>query len=123
MKYLIQLSQFVNENDAIEKNGIIERFVEAERIITFRVPWIDDKGLVHVNRGFRVDFSSAIGPYKGGIRLHPTVNQSIIKFLGFEKKPLKMLLLVFQWVEVKVEVILILKEKVIPKLCISVRVS
>ena len=82
---LDSIEPFVNENDAIEKNGIIERFVEAERIITFRVPWIDDKGLVHVNRGFRVEFSSAIGPYKGGIRLHPTVNQSIIKFLGFEQ--------------------------------------
>ena len=71
---LDSIEPFVNENDAIEKNGIVERFVEAERIITFRVPWIDDKGFVHVNRGFRVEFSSAIGPYKGGIRLHPTVN-------------------------------------------------
>ena len=82
---LDSIEPFVNENDAIEKNGIVERFVEAERIITFRVPWIDDKGFVHVNRGFRVEFSSAIGPYKGGIRLHPTVNQSIVKFLGFEQ--------------------------------------
>ena len=82
---LDSIDPFVNENDAIEKNGIVERFVEAERIITFRVPWIDDKGFVHVNRGFRVEFSSAIGPYKGGIRLHPTVNQSIVKFLGFEQ--------------------------------------
>lgn len=59
--------------------------VEPERIVSFRVPWVDDKGQVQVNRGFRVQFSSAIGPYKGGLRFHPSVNQSIIKFLGFEQ--------------------------------------
>ena len=59
--------------------------VEPERVITFRVPWVDDFGRVHVNRGFRVQFSSAIGPYKGGLRFHPSVNQGIIKFLGFEQ--------------------------------------
>lgn len=85
MKYLIQLNHLLMKMMQLKKNGIVERFVEAERIITFRVPWIDDKGFVHVNRGFRVEFSSAIGPYKGGIRLHPTVNQSIVKFLGFEQ--------------------------------------
>lgn len=68
----------------IEEN-LLERLVEPERIITFRVPWVDDKGQVQVNRGFRVQFSSAIGPYKGGLRFHPSVNQSIIKFLGFEQ--------------------------------------
>jgi glutamate dehydrogenase (NADP+) len=67
------------------KAGILERMVEPERIITFRVPWVDDQGKVHVNRGFRVQFSSAIGPYKGGLRFHPSVNASIIKFLGFEQ--------------------------------------
>ncbi|MDF2682863.1 MAG: gdhA [Brevibacillus sp.] len=66
-------------------NGILERISEPERIITFRVPWVDDHGKVRVNRGFRVQFSSAIGPYKGGIRFHPSVNASIIKFLGFEQ--------------------------------------
>ncbi|GED30235.1 glutamate dehydrogenase [Brevibacillus centrosporus] len=66
-------------------NGILERISEPERIITFRVPWVDDFGKVRVNRGFRVQFSSAIGPYKGGIRFHPSVNASIIKFLGFEQ--------------------------------------
>jgi glutamate dehydrogenase (NADP+) len=65
--------------------GILERLVEPERMITFRVPWVDDNGKVHVNRGFRVQFSSAIGPYKGGLRFHPSVNASIIKFLGFEQ--------------------------------------
>ena len=67
------------------KEGIIERLVEPERQIFFRVPWIDDDGNVKVNRGFRVQFNSAIGPYKGGLRFHKTVNQSIIKFLGFEQ--------------------------------------
>ncbi|MGJ7920644.1 NADP-specific glutamate dehydrogenase [Neobacillus sp. LXY-4] len=65
--------------------GILERIAEPERMITFRVPWVDDLGKVHVNRGFRVQFNSAIGPYKGGLRFHPSVNTSIIKFLGFEQ--------------------------------------
>ncbi|AXQ78831.1 NADP-specific glutamate dehydrogenase [Streptococcus chenjunshii] len=68
----------------IEEN-ILERLVEPERVLSFRVPWVDDQGQVRVNRGYRVQFSSAIGPYKGGLRFHPSVNQSIIKFLGFEQ--------------------------------------
>ena len=67
------------------ESGVIERMVEPERIIKFRVPWVDDKGKVQVNRGYRIQFNSAIGPYKGGLRFHPTVNESIIKFLGFEQ--------------------------------------
>ncbi|TCS82527.1 NADP-specific glutamate dehydrogenase [Tepidibacillus fermentans] len=67
------------------ENGILERIVEPERMIIFRVPWVDDQGKVRVNRGFRVQFNSAIGPYKGGLRFHPSVNASIIKFLGFEQ--------------------------------------
>ncbi len=67
------------------ERGVIARMVEPERIIKFRVPWVDDKGVVQVNRGFRIQFNSAIGPYKGGLRFHPTVNESIIKFLGFEQ--------------------------------------
>ena len=70
---LNSIEPYVNEHPELEKNGIIERFVEPERIITFRVPWVDDSGKVQVNRGFRVQFNSAIGPYKGGIRLHPSV--------------------------------------------------
>ena len=66
-------------------SGVMERIVEPERIIKFRVPWVDDNGNVQVNRGFRIQFNSAIGPYKGGLRFHPTVNESIIKFLGFEQ--------------------------------------
>ena len=68
------------------KDALLERICEPERVISFRVPWVDDKGQVQVNRGFRVQFNSAIGPYnKGGLRLHPSVNQGIIKFLGFEQ--------------------------------------
>ena len=71
--------------EKFKKEAILERITEPERVISFRVPWVDDKGQVQVNRGFRVQFSSAIGPYKGGLRLHPSVNQGIIKFLGFEQ--------------------------------------
>ena len=67
------------------KAGILERFVEPERIISFKIPWVDDSGKVQVNKGYRVQFNSAIGPYKGGMRFHPSVNQSILKFLGFEQ--------------------------------------
>ena len=67
------------------EEGILERIVEPERQIMFRVPWVDDEGKVQVNRGFRIEFNSAIGPYKGGLRFHPSVNASIIKFLGFEQ--------------------------------------
>lgn len=82
---LSSLEEYVNENPKIQEEGIIERFVEPERFFTFRVPWLDDNNKVHVNRGFRVQFNSAIGPYKGGLRFHPSVNGSIIKFLGFEQ--------------------------------------
>jgi glutamate dehydrogenase (NADP+) len=68
-----------------QDNAILERLVEPERLVLFRVPWVDDKGKVRVNRGYRVQFNSAIGPYKGGLRFHPSVNSSIIKFLGFEQ--------------------------------------
>ena len=72
-------------SEKYRKAGILERFVEPERIVSFKVPWVDDKGNVQVNKGYRVQFNSAIGPYKGGLRLHPSVNQSILKFLGFEQ--------------------------------------
>ena len=65
--------------------NILERIVEPERIISFRVPWVDDEGHVKVNRGFRIEMNSAIGPYKGGLRFHPSVNQGILKFLAFEQ--------------------------------------
>nr|WP_207308515.1 NADP-specific glutamate dehydrogenase [Bacillus timonensis] len=73
------------KNPKYMKHAILERLVEPERMITFRVPWVDDQGQIHVNRGYRVQFNSALGPYKGGLRFHPSVNASIIKFLGFEQ--------------------------------------
>lgn len=82
---LNSLRFIVEEDNSYEKAGILERLVEPERVVMFRVPWVDDEGKVQVNRGYRVQFNSAIGPYKGGLRFHPSVNLSIIKFLGFEQ--------------------------------------
>ena len=82
---LESLEPVVEKRPDIVEAGIIDRIVEPERQIIFRVPWVDDSGKVRVNRGFRVQFNSAIGPYKGGLRLHPSVNASVIKFLGFEQ--------------------------------------
>ena len=82
---LESLEPVVAAHPEYEKAGLIERLVEPERIIMFRVPWVDDAGKVQVNRGYRVQFNSAIGPYKGGLRFHPSVNASVIKFLGFEQ--------------------------------------
>ena len=82
---LMSIEDVYNQHPEFEKAKLIERIVEPERIITFRVPWVDDKGEVHVNLGYRVQFNSAIGPYKGGLRFHPSVNLSILKFLGFEQ--------------------------------------
>ena len=76
---------FVLNNPQYQYNAILERITEPERVLMFRVPWVDDKGNIHVNKGFRIEFNSAIGPYKGGLRFHPSVNLSILKFLGFEQ--------------------------------------
>lgn len=82
---LLSVKDVYNQHPEFEKAKIMERLVEPERIITFRVPWVDDKGEVQVNLGYRVQFNSAIGPYKGGLRFHASVNLSILKFLGFEQ--------------------------------------
>ena len=82
---LESLEPVVEKSPEYITSGVLERMVEPERVIKFRVPWVDDNGKVQVNRGFRIQFNSAIGPYKGGLRFHPTVNESIIKFLGFEQ--------------------------------------
>jgi glutamate dehydrogenase (NADP+) len=82
---LESLIPVIEKNKQFEEAGILEKIVEPERQIIFRVPWMDDQGKVQVNRGIRVQYNSAIGPYKGGIRFHPSVNTSIIKFLGFEQ--------------------------------------
>ena len=82
---LTTLEPMIAKRPDLEEQGILERIVEPERMIMFRVPWVDDKGKVQVNRGYRIQFNSAIGPYKGGLRFHPSVNLSVIKFLGFEQ--------------------------------------
>ncbi len=82
---LVSIEDVYNQHPEFERARLIERLVEPERVITFRVPWTDDKGEVHVNIGYRVQYNSAIGPYKGGLRFHPSVNLSILKFLGFEQ--------------------------------------
>ena len=82
---LHSLKFVIDQNPVYEQHSVLERLLEPERIIIFRVPWVDDSGKVHVNKGYTVQFSSSIGPYKGGIRFHPSVNLSIIKFLGFEQ--------------------------------------
>lgn len=82
---LSSLGGVIERHPKYQKNRILERLVEPERVIIFRVPWVDDKGQVQVNRGYRIEFNSAIGPYKGGLRFHPTVNLGILKFLAFEQ--------------------------------------
>ena len=82
---LESIEEVYNQNPQFEAAGIIERLVEPDRILTFKVPWVDDSGKVQVNLGYRVQFNNAIGPYKGGLRFHPSVNLSILKFLGFEQ--------------------------------------
>lgn len=82
---LESIEEIYNENPQFEAAGIVERIVEPDRVLTFKVPWVDDSGKVHVNIGYRVQFNNAIGPYKGGLRFHPSVNLSILKFLGFEQ--------------------------------------
>lgn len=81
----ISLQPVIEKRPELQRWAIMERLVEPERVVSFRVPWVDDQGAVHVNRGWRVQFNSAIGPYKGGLRFHPSVNLSIVKFLGFEQ--------------------------------------
>ena len=82
---LTSLKPVIEKHPEFEKQSLLERITEPERLIMFRVPWVDDNGNVQVNRGFRVQFNGAIGPYKGGLRFHPSVNQSIMKFLAFEQ--------------------------------------
>jgi glutamate dehydrogenase (NADP+) len=118
---LESIEDVVNENPHFETAGIIERIIEPDRVLTFKVPWVDDQGKVHVNLGYRVQFNNALGPYKGGLRFHPSVNLSILKFLGFEQI-LKTALPHFQWEEAKVARISIPKGNPTTKLCGSVKV-
>lgn len=82
---LTSIAPAVDANPAYEEAGLLERLVEPERVVMFRVPWVDDEGKCQVNRGYRVEFNSAIGPYKGGLRFNPTVTLGMLKFLGFEQ--------------------------------------
>ena len=110
---LESLQLVVEKDPRYEQYGVIERLVEPERFIQFRVSWVDDNGKVQVNRGFRCQFNSAIGPYKGGLRLHPSVCASVIKFLGFEHP----------WAAAKAVPTLIPKARAIWKSCASARAS
>ncbi len=103
---LISIVELYNQHPEFEKAQIIERLVEPDRIFTFKVPWVDDRGQIQVNIGYRIQFNNAIGPYKGGLRFHPSVNLSILKFLGFEQI-FKMHLPLYQWEGQKVVVTLI----------------
>jgi glutamate dehydrogenase (NADP+) len=82
---LESIEEVYNENPQFDRLNIVERLIDPDRVLTFKVPWVDDEGNVHVNRGYRVQFNNALGPYKGGLRFHPSVNLSILKFLGFEQ--------------------------------------
>ena len=82
---LESIEEIYNQNPQFESAAIIERLIEPDRILTFKIPWVDDQGQAHVNIGYRIQFNNAIGPYKGGLRFHPSVNLSILKFLGFEQ--------------------------------------
>ena len=85
IEFMESVQPILDRNPDFRNEGVLERLVEPERVISFRVPWVDDQGTVQVNRGFRVQMNSALGPYKGGLRFHPSVNQGIMKFLGFEQ--------------------------------------
>jgi glutamate dehydrogenase (NADP+) len=82
---LESIEEIYNQNPQFESAAIIERLIEPDRVLTFKIPWVDDQGQAHVNIGYRIQFNNAIGPYKGGLRFHPSVNLSILKFLGFEQ--------------------------------------
>ena len=119
---LDSLSLVLEQHPEYQREKILERIIEPERVIMFRVPWRDDKGNLHVNRGFRIQMNSAIGPYKGGLRFHPTVNLSILKFLAFEQV-FKNALTTLPMGGAKVARILIRKAKLTSKSCVFVRRS
>ena len=85
LTWLEMIAPALEDNPIYERVDLLTRMVEPDRMLTFTVPWMDDQGMAHTNHGYRVQFNSAIGPYKGGLRFHPSVNPSIVKFLGFEQ--------------------------------------
>lgn len=114
------LIPFIEENPRYKHAKILERIAEPERIIIFRIPWLDDKGEVQINRGYRIEMNSAIGPYKGGMRFHPTVNLGILKFLAFEQV-FKNSLTTLPMGGGKEDQILIPRENPTTKSCVSAR--
>ena len=119
---LMSVKDVYNQHPEFERASIIERIVEPERIITFRVPWVDDQGKVQVNIGYRVQFNGAIGPYKGGLRFHASVNLSILKFLGFEQT-FKNALTHCLWVVVREVQTSLHVVRAMLKLCVSAKLS
>ena len=117
---LLSIEDIYNQHPEFEKAKIIERLVEPDRIFTFRVTWVDDRGEVQTNLGYRVQFNNAIGPYKGGIRFHASVNLSILKFLGFEQT-FKNALTTLPMGAVKAVPISLHAERVMLKSCVSAR--
>ena len=117
---LESLEPVVERRPDLVEAGVIDRLVEPERQIIFRVPWVDDNGKTQVNRGFRVQYNSAIGPYKGGLRLHPSVYIGIIKFLGFEQIS-RTALQHFLWAAARAVPTSTPKARVTERLCVSVR--
>jgi glutamate dehydrogenase (NADP+) len=116
------LDLVIDKHPEYQKSALFERLVEPERTIEFRVSWVDDAGKVNVNRGYRVQFNSAIGPYKGGLRFHPSVNLSIMKFLGFEQT-FKNSLTGLLSAEARAAAILTREAKAITRSCVSARLS
>lgn len=116
------LQPVVEKRQDLVDAGVFERIVEPERQIMFRVPWVDDNGKTQVNRGFRIQFNSAIGPYKGGLRLHPSVYLGIIKFLGFEQIS-RTALQHCLWAAARAVLTLIPRARATQRLCVSARVS
>ena len=116
------LELVIERHPEFKKARIVERIIEPERVIMFRVPWVDDKGYVQVNRGFRIEMNSAIGPYKGGLRFHPSVNLGILKFLAFEQVFKNSLTTLPMGAE-RVDPISTPKERATMKSCVSARVS
>ena len=111
---LTSIAPVLEKNPKYQQAAILERIVEPERVVMFRVPWTDDAGKVHVNKGYRVQFNSAIGPYKGGLRLHPSVNLSIIKFLGSPPYP---------WAAARAALTSIPRARATARSCVSARAS
>jgi glutamate dehydrogenase (NADP+) len=119
---LESIEEVYNENPHFNSANIVDRIIEPDRVLVFKVPWADDQGTVHVNLGYRIQFNNAIGPYKGGLRFHPSVNLSILKFLGFEQI-FKNSLTSCPWGAPRVALISIPRENPMRRSCVFARLS